>query len=97
MFYDALIVSVHLYAFGLIAGILISLLVLALISAQILRDTTIVLPMVMLVSVIFNFIPSYKKVYEMNWTQTIIRGLLIGFFNMSIQVLLFWIIAGYGG
>ena len=97
MFFDALIVSVHLYAFGLIVGIIVSLLVLALISVQILRDTTIILPFVMLISVIFNFIPTYKRVFEFSWPQTVVRGLLIGFFNMSIQVLLFWIIAGYGG
>jgi hypothetical protein len=83
--------------FALILGIIMALLVLALISAGILRDTTIVLPIVMLISVIFNFIPTYKKVYGLNWTQTIVRGLLIGFFNMSIQVLMFWIIAGYFG
>jgi hypothetical protein len=97
MFYDALIVSVHLYVFGLILGIIVTLLVLPMINAGILRDTTIVLPVVMTISVAFNFIPTYKKVYERDWTQTIIRGLLIGFFNMSVQVLLFWIIAGYGG
>lgn len=97
MFFDAMIVSVHLYVFGLVAGIIFSILVLALINAQILRDTTIVLPFVMLISVIFNFIPTYKKVYGLNWPQTIVRGSLIGFCNMSIQVLLFWIIAGYGG
>jgi len=97
MFYDALIVSVHLYAFALIVGIIITLLTVALISAQILRDTTIVLPVVMIISVVFNFIPTYKKVYGLSWPQTIVRGSLIGFFNMSLQVLLFWIIAGYGG
>jgi len=97
LFYDALMVSVHLYVFALILGIVMSILVLALISAGIRLDTTVVLPVVMLISVIFNFIPSYKKVYALNWTQTIVRGLLIGFFNMSVQVLLFWIIAAYGG
>jgi hypothetical protein len=97
MFYDALIVSVHLYVFGLIAGIVISMIVLAMISVQILRDTTIVLPFVMLISVTCNFIPSYKKVYGLGWTQTILRGTLIGICNISIQILLFWIIAGYGG
>jgi hypothetical protein len=97
MYYDALIVSVHLYVFALITGIVITMIVLALISSQILRDTTIVLPIVMLLSVTCNFIPSYKKVYGLNWLQTIVRGSLIGFFNISIQVLLFWIIAGYGG
>jgi len=97
MFFDALIVSMHLYVFGLIAGMIISLIVLGLISVQILRDTTIVLPIVMLLSVTCNFIQSYKKVYGLSWPQTIVRGSLIGFFNISIQVLLFWIIAGYGG
>lgn len=97
LFYDALIVSVHLYVFGLIMGILFSLAVLFLISLGLLKDTTIVLPMVMLISVVFNFIPSYKKVYGLPWTTTIIRGLSIGFLNMSVQVLLFWTIAGLRG
>jgi len=97
LFYDALVVSVHLYVFGLMLGIIVSLAVLMLISIGILKDTTIVLPLVMVISVAFNFIPAYKKVYEMKWPTTIARGLLIGFLNISIQVLLFWIIAGLGG
>ena len=97
LFYDALVVSVHLYVFGLILGIIVSVVVLMLISAGILKDTTIVLPLVMVISVVFNFIPSYKKVYERSWFSTIVRGLLIGMLNMSIQVLVFWLIAGLRG
>jgi len=97
LFYDALVASVHLYVFGLILGMLVSVVVLLMISVGFLKDTTIVLPLVMLISVVFNFIPAYKKVYEMKWPTTIIRALLIGTLNISIQVLLFWIIAGFGG
>jgi hypothetical protein len=97
LFYDALVVSVHLYVFGLILGIIVSLIVLFFINLGILRDTTIVLPLVMLVSVAFNFIPSYKKVYRMKWPSTIARALLIGSLNISIQILLFWLIAGFSG
>lgn len=97
LFYDALVVSVHLYVFGLILGIIVAVAVLLLISLGTLKDTTIVLPLVMFISLIFNFIPAYKKVYGLSWTSTILRGMLIGFLNMSFQVLLFWTIAGLIG
>ena len=97
MLYDALVVSVHLYVFALILGIIVSLSVLLLISFGILKDTTIVLPLVMVISLVFNFIPSYKKVYALSWTSTVARALLIGTLNISLQILIFWLIAGLAG
>jgi hypothetical protein len=97
MFYDALVTSVHLYVFGMIAAIVISLIALLLIRIGVLNDPTIVLPMVMVLGVAFNFIPAYKTVYGLSWSQTILRGLGVALSNMCIQILVFWLIAGLVG
>jgi len=97
MYYDALITSVHLYVFGLIAGTLVSVAVLNFIRWGLLKDTTVVLPLVMLISLALNFIPAYKKIYEYKWPSTIGRGMLIGTFNMATQIIVFWLIAGLTG
>ena len=95
--YDSLVMSIHLYVFGLLIGIAVSVAVLMFIRMGLLRDTTIVLPLVMFISMTFNFIPAYKKVFERSWLSTIVRGLGIGMVNMSVQILVFWLIAGYFG
>jgi hypothetical protein len=47
--------------------------------------------------VVFNFLPTYKKVYGLSWPSTIVRGLGVGVANMFVQILLFWTIAGLMG
>lgn len=97
MLYDTLVMSVHLYVFGFLAGIVVAVAVLMLIRVNVLKDTTIMLPIVMLISVTLNFIPAYKRVFERSWPSTIARGLVVGGLNVTCQILLFWVIAGLRG
>lgn len=97
MFYDALVTSIHMYVFGMIAAIVVALAALILIRVGLMNDPTIVLPVVMVLGVVFNFLPAYKVVYGLSWPSTILRGLGVGVSNMCIQILLFWTIAGMIG
>jgi len=91
------VTSVHLYVFGLLLGVVVSLVAMFLIGIGWLQDTTIVLPLVMTLALVLNFIPVYKKVYERSWSSTIARGLGVGIVNICVQILLFWLIAGLVG
>lgn len=97
LYYDALVMSFHFYAFGFIIGIILSLAALFLIQFSILSDTTIILPLDLIICFLINYLPADKKVFGLSWPSTIMRALAVSIFNIIIQISLFWIIAGYIG